>query len=51
MADVPMRRDPNFSWNKYHDGDEIVYEVVAEMDNKDAKPRRHGKATDIRNAD
>ena len=50
MADVPMRKDDKFSWNKYYDGVDIVYEALAEKDNPDAKPRRHGAGTDIRNA-
>lgn len=31
----------------YSDGAEIVYEALAENDNHDAKPRRHGERTDI----
>ncbi len=51
MTDVRMKKDEKFSWNRYYDGDEIVYEALGENDNKDAKPRRHGRTTDIRNAD
>jgi hypothetical protein len=51
MTNVPMRKDDKFNWDRYYDGDEIVYEALAEEDNKDAKPRRHGRATDIRDAD
>ena len=50
MAHVPPREDDKFLWNKYYDGVDIIYEVLTENDNKDAKPRRHGAATDIRNA-
>ena len=50
MSDVPMRKDPKFCWDKYYDGAEIIYEALAERDNKDAKPRRHGHGTNIRDA-
>jgi hypothetical protein len=49
MAKVPLRKDTGFAWNQYFDGVEIEYTPLAEKDNPDAEPRRHGAATDIRN--
>jgi hypothetical protein len=43
MANVPMRKSRNFDWNQYFDGVEIVYEAIHERDNKEAKPRIHGR--------
>jgi hypothetical protein len=37
----------DLEWNRYFDGTDIVYEALAEKDNLDAKPRRHGEKVDI----
>ena len=52
MANVPLGKDEKceLQWDKYFDGVEIVYEALAEKDNPDATPRRHGQKTDIRKA-
>jgi hypothetical protein len=39
-----------FAWNTYFDGEEIVYTAVPELESLDAKPRIHGRSTNIRDA-
>ena len=51
MGKVPQRKDTGIVYDRYFDGDEIQYTALREGDNPDAKPRRHGAAIDIRDAD
>jgi hypothetical protein len=43
MSKVPLRNDEHVWWDTYYDGAAIVYEAVHERDNKEAKPREHGR--------
>lgn len=49
MADVPIPKDnkEELAWNQYFNGEPVVYEALEEKDNKDTKPRQHGKRSDV----